>query len=131
MGVDDVEAGVGEGEMVGVAVGEGDVGHAFGGCVFAGLVHDIGDVETGDVPLGDMGFGEVGGDGAGTTADVEDSHVGLEVGKEVSGGVLSRTPGVRAKDRLVVTMSVDVARFLRHSARVTLGMVKDMSGHDQ
>lgn len=85
-------------------------------------------VEPRDVPLGDVCLSEVGGDGAGPAADVEDGHGGFEVGEEMSGGVLSCTPAMRAKDRFMVTVNVCVGRFLRHGAWVILAVVKIMLG---
>ena len=43
VGMDNVEAGSGERKVVRVPRDEGNIGHALGGSVLAGLVHDVGD----------------------------------------------------------------------------------------
>lgn len=83
--VDDVEGAVGEVEVVDVAVAEVDVGDAGLGGVGAGLGEGGGDgLDPRDVAVGHAPR-EIDADRARATADVENRHVGLDVGEEVGG----------------------------------------------
>ena len=107
VGVNDVEGGVGEGERESVTRRKGDVRDAALGGVLACSLEYVGNVDARGVPLRKVFGREVDRDGSRATTDVEDGHVGLEIGDEVRGGVLHSAPGVGPEHRRVVTMSID------------------------
>ena len=110
VGVDHVERAVGRIEGVDVADGQGHGGLVDAGTV-AGLEgggHHLRRGVDADHRAGCHPCGQVEGDGSGPAADVEQSLAGGEVGEQVGGGVLGRTPAVAAQDRFVVPVGVAV-----------------------
>ena len=78
VGVDDVELGVGELELVDVAGDEGDVVDSLFRGVGSRVFEDAGFGVESDHFCGRDRSGEAGGDRSGTTADVEQAYSGLE-----------------------------------------------------
>jgi hypothetical protein len=108
VGVDHVEARVGEVQGVHVGDREVDGFHATSGRLGAGqLQRLLGDLGGGHPARGDVP-GEVGGDGAGSRTDVQQRHPGHQMRQQVAGGVGGGTPAVRAQHALVVAVRVDV-----------------------
>ncbi len=118
MGVDDVEAVVGDVEVVDVADRRGDVVDAPLGRHGHGLVEDRALPFQGHDLTGSHDGRQVRSDGSRSAADVEEALAGREMGEEIGRRVLRRPRPVGRQNGLVVTMGVTLAS---HGHETTVG----------